>query len=123
MYRDPVAVLTEALLSYQYSTCDPARNAKATLPNLVNHQNITVRYVLRRTTRDPVLTGCKAYLDLWRPQIAAANSRGKEFVVGTNAASSISQVFNEARTLQGNTALSLVLVNRMSRTRSDRRCG
>ncbi|PSR75566.1 hypothetical protein PHLCEN_2v9046 [Hermanssonia centrifuga] len=49
---------------YQYSTCDPVRNAIATLPNLVNHQNVT------------------AYLDLWKPQIAAAKSRGKEFVVG-----------------------------------------
>lgn len=49
---------------YQYSTCDPARNAKATLPNLVNHQNIT------------------AYVDLWKPQIAAARSIGKGFVVG-----------------------------------------
>ncbi|KAF8588092.1 glycoside hydrolase family 79 protein [Ramaria rubella] len=50
--------------TYQYSTCDPVRNALATLPALVNHQNIT------------------AYLDLWKPQIAAARSRGKEFVVG-----------------------------------------
>ncbi|KLO15240.1 hypothetical protein SCHPADRAFT_871320 [Schizopora paradoxa] len=50
--------------TYQYSTCDPVRNAIATLPNLINHQNIT------------------AYLDLWKPQIAAAKSRGKEFVVG-----------------------------------------
>lgn len=29
--------------SYQYSTCDPVRNAIATLPHLVDHQNITVR--------------------------------------------------------------------------------
>jgi len=50
--------------TYQYSTCDPVRNAKATLPALVNHRNIT------------------AYLDLWKPQIAAARARGKEFVVG-----------------------------------------
>ncbi|KDQ57014.1 glycoside hydrolase family 79 protein [Jaapia argillacea MUCL 33604] len=50
--------------TYQYSTCDPVRNAIATLPNLINHQNIT------------------AYLDLWKPQIAAAHSIGKEFVVG-----------------------------------------
>ncbi|EKM58316.1 glycoside hydrolase family 79 protein [Phanerochaete carnosa HHB-10118-sp] len=50
--------------TYQYSTCDPVRNAIATLPNLINHQNIT------------------AYLDLWKPQIAAAKSRGKDFVVG-----------------------------------------
>ncbi|KAH8112653.1 hypothetical protein DFH11DRAFT_1784002 [Phellopilus nigrolimitatus] len=50
--------------TYQYSTCDSVRDAIATLPNLVNHQNIT------------------AYLDLWKPQIAAAKSRGKEFVVG-----------------------------------------
>ncbi|GJJ08933.1 hypothetical protein Clacol_003153 [Clathrus columnatus] len=50
--------------SYQYSTCDPVRNALATLPALVNHQNIT------------------AYLDLWIPQIAAARAEGKEFVIG-----------------------------------------
>ncbi|KAI0342826.1 hypothetical protein BDW22DRAFT_1357353 [Trametopsis cervina] len=50
--------------TYQYSTCDPVRNAIATLPNLVNHNNIT------------------AYLDLWKPQIAAAKSIWKEFVVG-----------------------------------------
>ncbi|KZT29970.1 glycoside hydrolase family 79 protein [Neolentinus lepideus HHB14362 ss-1] len=50
--------------TYQYSTCDPARDAIATLPNLINHQNIT------------------AYLDLWKPQIAAAHAVGKEFVVG-----------------------------------------
>ncbi|KAI0690173.1 hypothetical protein BC835DRAFT_1417993 [Cytidiella melzeri] len=50
--------------TYQYSTCDPVRNAIATLPNLINHNNIT------------------AYLDLWKPQIAAAKGEGKEFVVG-----------------------------------------
>lgn len=50
--------------AYQYSTCDPVRNALATLPALVNHQNIT------------------AYLDLWIPQIAAARARGQEFVIG-----------------------------------------
>ncbi|EJD07106.1 uncharacterized protein FOMMEDRAFT_77371 [Fomitiporia mediterranea MF3/22] len=50
--------------TYQYSTCDPERNAIATLPNLINHRNIT------------------AYLDLWKPQISAARARGKEFVVG-----------------------------------------
>ncbi|KAI0091215.1 glycoside hydrolase superfamily [Irpex rosettiformis] len=50
--------------TYQYSTCDPVRNAIATLPNLINHDNIT------------------AYLDLWKPQIAAAKGVGKEFVVG-----------------------------------------
>lgn len=33
--------LINSLHSYQYSTFDPVRNAKATLPNLVNHQNIT----------------------------------------------------------------------------------
>ena len=33
---------TTQLLRYQYSTCDPVRNARATLPALVNHQNITV---------------------------------------------------------------------------------
>ncbi|CAL1716179.1 unnamed protein product [Somion occarium] len=50
--------------TYQYSTCDPARNTIATLPNLVNHQNIT------------------AYLSQWKLQVAAAKSVGKEFVVG-----------------------------------------
>ncbi|KAG9102595.1 hypothetical protein FRC06_001675 [Ceratobasidium sp. 370] len=50
--------------TYQYSTCDPGRNAKATLEALVNHNNIT------------------AYLDLWKPQIAAARGLGKEFVIG-----------------------------------------
>ncbi|KAF8760713.1 Glycosyl hydrolase family 79 C-terminal beta domain [Rhizoctonia solani] len=45
--------------TYQYSTCDPARNAKATLEALVNHDNIT------------------AYLDLWKPQIAAARGWGR----------------------------------------------
>lgn len=50
--------------TYQYSTCDPVRNAKATIEALVNHNNIT------------------AYLDLWKPQIAAARSLGKEFVIG-----------------------------------------
>ncbi|THH33202.1 hypothetical protein EUX98_g989 [Antrodiella citrinella] len=50
--------------TYQYSTCDPTRNAIATLPNLVNHGNIT------------------AFLDQWKPQIAAAKQVGAEFVVG-----------------------------------------
>ncbi|KAI0259905.1 hypothetical protein BC834DRAFT_926115 [Gloeopeniophorella convolvens] len=49
---------------YQYSTCDPTRNSIATLAHLVNHTNITT------------------YVDLWKPQIAAARERGKEFVVG-----------------------------------------
>ncbi|KAI0075812.1 hypothetical protein K474DRAFT_1663809 [Panus rudis PR-1116 ss-1] len=50
--------------TYQYSTCDPARNAIATLTNLINHQNIT------------------GYLSQWKPQVAAAHRAGKEFVVG-----------------------------------------
>ncbi|KZT52421.1 glycoside hydrolase family 79 protein [Calocera cornea HHB12733] len=49
---------------YQYSTCDPVRNALATLPNLINHANIT------------------AYVDEWKPQIAAAQSVGVPFIVG-----------------------------------------
>ncbi|KAI5847401.1 hypothetical protein DFP73DRAFT_475540 [Morchella snyderi] len=49
---------------YQYSTCDPARNQKATLENLVNHANIT------------------SYVDLWIPQIQAADAAGGEFFVG-----------------------------------------
>lgn len=36
------AVKLFAQHTYQYSTCDPARNAIATLPNLINHGNITV---------------------------------------------------------------------------------
>jgi hypothetical protein len=36
------AVEVFAQHAYQYSTCDPTRNALATLPHLVNHQNITV---------------------------------------------------------------------------------
>ena len=38
-------VVTSATLApvrYQYSTCDPVRNAIAALPNLINHENITV---------------------------------------------------------------------------------
>jgi len=50
--------------TYQYSTCDPTRNAIATLPHVVDHQGIV------------------AYLNLWKPQIAAAKSVGKEFIVG-----------------------------------------
>ncbi|EJU02041.1 hypothetical protein DACRYDRAFT_22427 [Dacryopinax primogenitus] len=49
---------------YQYSTCDPTRNALAILPNLINHRNIT------------------AYVDEWRPQVAAAQSVGVPFFVG-----------------------------------------
>ncbi|KAH8100758.1 hypothetical protein BXZ70DRAFT_906948, partial [Cristinia sonorae] len=49
---------------YQYSTCDPARNAIATLPNLINHGNIT------------------GFLDQYKPDIAAAKRVGAEFVVG-----------------------------------------
>ena len=37
--------LTE-VYRYQYSTCDPARNSIATLTNLINHQNITVCFLL-----------------------------------------------------------------------------
>jgi hypothetical protein len=37
------AVKLYAQHTYQYSTCDPPRNAIATLPHLVDHQNITVR--------------------------------------------------------------------------------
>ncbi|EJD40230.1 hypothetical protein AURDEDRAFT_91104 [Auricularia subglabra TFB-10046 SS5] len=58
------AVKLFAQHTYQYSTCDPPRNAIATLEHLVDHPNIT------------------AYLDLWKPQIAAANANGKEFIVG-----------------------------------------
>lgn len=38
------AVKLFAQHTYQYSTCDPARNAIATLPNLINHGNITVSF-------------------------------------------------------------------------------
>jgi hypothetical protein len=53
-------IILRAQHTYQYSTCDPRRNAIATLPHLVDHRNIT------------------AYLDLWKPQIAAARQSGKE---------------------------------------------
>ncbi|CDZ96269.1 Glycoside hydrolase, superfamily [Phaffia rhodozyma] len=49
---------------YQYSTCDSARDELATLDALVNHKNIT------------------AYVDLWKPQTAAAKSVGAELVIG-----------------------------------------
>jgi len=49
---------------YQYSTCDPVRNAIATLPNLVNHTNIT------------------NYINEFVPQVQVAQAEGKEFVVG-----------------------------------------
>ncbi|TFY71156.1 hypothetical protein EVG20_g1847 [Dentipellis fragilis] len=49
---------------YQFSTCDPIRDAIATLPHLVNHTNIT------------------SYVDLWKPQVAAARSVGKPLVIG-----------------------------------------
>ncbi|VDB95700.1 unnamed protein product [Peniophora sp. CBMAI 1063] len=49
---------------YQYSTCDPARNAIATLPNLVNHTNIT------------------SYVNEFVPQVQAAAAVGKEFAIG-----------------------------------------
>ncbi|KAA1467457.1 hypothetical protein DENSPDRAFT_832510 [Dentipellis sp. KUC8613] len=49
---------------YQFSTCDPVRDAIATLPHLVNHTNIT------------------SYVDFWKPQVAAARSVGKDLVIG-----------------------------------------
>ncbi|GJE88664.1 glycosyl hydrolase family 79 C-terminal beta domain-containing protein [Phanerochaete sordida] len=74
------AVEVYAQHTYQYSTCDPVRNAIATLPNLINHQNIT------------------AYLDLWKPQIAAARSQGHEFVVGEYSSVSCSGKENVTNT-------------------------
>ncbi|KAG9093425.1 hypothetical protein FS749_014402 [Ceratobasidium sp. UAMH 11750] len=50
--------------TYQYSTCTSESNAQATLEALVNHTSITVHW------------------DQWKPQIAAARSLGKEFVMG-----------------------------------------
>lgn len=76
---------------YQYSTCDPTRNAIATLPNLVNHSNITVRLCFFISHCSETHTPTKrclwhinkqAYVDLWKPQIAAARGLGKDFVVG-----------------------------------------
>lgn len=39
--------------TYQYSTCDPVRDAIATLPNLINHQNITVSLDCRILISEP----------------------------------------------------------------------
>ncbi|KAF8675664.1 hypothetical protein RHS04_06641 [Rhizoctonia solani] len=49
---------------YQYSSCRPASNARATVPNIMNHTNIT------------------SFVDILRSKIAAANSVGSDFVVG-----------------------------------------
>ncbi|KAG9128365.1 hypothetical protein FRC07_000039 [Ceratobasidium sp. 392] len=50
--------------TYQYSTCTSENNTQATLESLLNHTSIT------------------AYWDQWQPQIAAARSLDKEFVMG-----------------------------------------
>ena len=53
----------------------------------------------------------KSYLDLWKPQIAAAKSRGKEFVVGMlNHVLSLS---NMAQKVQANTVQYHVQGSRM----------
>ena len=53
----------------------------------------------------------KSYLDLWKPQIAAAKSRSKEFVVGMlNYALGLS---NTAQKEQANTVQYHVLGSRM----------
>ncbi|CCO29230.1 hypothetical protein BN14_03235 [Rhizoctonia solani AG-1 IB] len=49
---------------YQYSSCRPASNARAIVPNIMNHTNIT------------------SFVDILRSKIAAANSVGSDFVVG-----------------------------------------
>ncbi|EUC55654.1 glycoside hydrolase family 79 protein [Rhizoctonia solani AG-3 Rhs1AP] len=49
---------------YQYSSCRPASNARAIVPNIMNHTNIT------------------SFVDILRSQISAANSVGSDFVVG-----------------------------------------
>ncbi|GAB1518129.1 hypothetical protein RhiTH_001188 [Rhizoctonia solani] len=49
---------------YQYSSCRPASNARATVLNIMNHTNIT------------------SFVDILRSKIAAANSVGSDFVVG-----------------------------------------
>ncbi|KAF8907380.1 glycoside hydrolase family 79 protein [Gymnopilus junonius] len=52
--------------TYQYSVCDPARTAVATLPNLVNHTRLA------------------EYLDLWQPRIGAVRQQlgDDAFVIG-----------------------------------------
>ncbi|KAG8706435.1 hypothetical protein FRC08_001074 [Ceratobasidium sp. 394] len=47
---------------YQYSSCRPASNARAIVPNIMNHTNIT------------------SFVDILRSKIAAANSVGSDFV-------------------------------------------
>ena len=49
---------------YQYSSCRPASNARAIVPNIMNHTNITT------------------FVDILRPKIAAAKQVGSDFVVG-----------------------------------------
>ncbi|KAJ1306966.1 hypothetical protein OPQ81_007946 [Rhizoctonia solani] len=49
---------------YQYSSCRPASNARAIVPNIMNHTNIT------------------SFVDILRSKIAAANNVGSDFVVG-----------------------------------------
>ena len=53
----------------------------------------------------------KSYLDLWKPQIAAAKSRGKEFVVGM--LDNIPRLSNTAQKVQANTVQYHVLGSRM----------
>ncbi|KAG8730950.1 hypothetical protein FRC12_019981, partial [Ceratobasidium sp. 428] len=49
---------------YQYSSCRPASNVRAIVPNIMNHTNIT------------------SFVDILRSKIAAANSVASDFVVG-----------------------------------------
>jgi len=65
---------------YQYSTCDPARNAIATLPHLVNHTNVTVGASL--LVYLPALSINEAFVNEFVPQVQAANKVGKDFVIG-----------------------------------------
>lgn len=61
----PHKIKTFSQHMYQYSTCDPERNALIqNVTTLINHTSIT------------------AYVDLWMPQIAAAKSVGAELVIG-----------------------------------------
>lgn len=61
----PRRIKTFSQHMYQYSTCDPERNALIqNVTQLINHTSITT------------------YVDLWKPQVAAAKSVGAELVIG-----------------------------------------
>jgi hypothetical protein len=61
----PRRIKTFSNHQYQYSTCDPERDALIqNVTTLINHTSITT------------------YVDLWKPQVAAAQSVGAELVIG-----------------------------------------